>query len=137
MKLIITALFAVFTLVLAPGCTKQEVKEGAKQLLCDSGKAAATVVAVQITAELSCSNIAAIKASIEEKLISLKVCEKPEEKGEGIVAKSAVGNLVCGTVVEGLFAGGMSQLPKEWGCTGGPLLTEAKIKIIEACKTAL
>ena len=134
MKLIVAVLMS-FTLVLASGCTKEDAKENAKAVVCETGKAAATIVSVQIAAELSCSNAAAIKATIEEKLMSLKVCEKPEENA--IAAKSVVGNLVCGTVVEGLFVGGMSQLPTEWGCTGGPLVAEAKAKMIEACQKAL
>lgn len=117
------------------GCTKEEVKDK----LCDTGKTAATIVAAQVSTELACSNVAAVKASIEEKLISLKICEavKPGENGANLLgAKSAIGEALCTPVIEGLFAGGLTQLPKDWGCTGGELAADAKAKLIAACSKA-
>lgn len=118
-------LFFLLALVLGlSACTKQE----AKDKLCDAGKTVATVLAAQAAVELECTNTAAIKASIEKKLIDLKVCEAK--------ADSVVGDILCGPVIEGLFIGAIEQLPAEWGCTGGPLAAEAKAKLIAACAKA-
>ena len=115
-------------------CTKEEVKEKA----CDASKLAASVVAIQASTELSCKNVDAIKATLEAKLIEAKVCELPAATpAQGIVAQSTVGETLCAPLVEGLFAGGISQLPKEWECTGGTLALEAKAKLIAACVKAI
>ena len=105
MKLFI-AMLSLFTLALM-GCTKEEVQ--AK--LCDTGKTVAAGVSTQLATELSCSNVDAIKASIEEKLVSLKVCESAEKKEEsvGIVAQSTLGDVVCAPLVEGILAGAVSS----------------------------
>lgn len=120
------------------GCTKEEVKDK----LCDTGKTAASIVAAQVSVELSCQNVDAIKTDIENKLISLKICEAAAAKTEASAAKglvstqSVVAEALCTPVIEGLFAGGVSQLPSAWGCTGGPLAAEAKAKLIAACSKA-
>lgn len=127
MKAFALVLFCLFFIT---GCTKDEVKGK----LCEAGKTAATVVATQLSVELSCSNMEAIKADMEEKLVKANICEKPEE---GTVAiKSAVGDAICAPVIEGFFSGAVTQLPAEWGCTGGPLADEAKAKLIAACSKA-
>ena len=132
----IVALAALFTLVLTSGCNKTEVKEGAQVVLCEAGKTASTVVAVQLALELGCSDTAAIKASLEEKLVSMKVCEKKDE-AVGFAAKSVIADAFCGPVVETLFAGGVAQIPPEWKCNGGQLVAEAKAKVIAACQKSL
>lgn len=106
-------------------CTKEEIKDK----ICETGKVGAAVVAVKISEELACSNVDAIKADLEAKLIDLKVCE--------VKAKSALGDAICGPMVEGLFVGGISQLPAAWNCTGGELAAELKAKLIAACEKAL
>ena len=50
-------------------CTKEEAKEK----LCETGKSVATVVSAHIATELACSNVDAIKADLEEKLVANKV----------------------------------------------------------------
>lgn len=105
-------------------CTKKEVKDK----LCDAGKTAATIVAAQAAVELECSNVAAIKADLEKKLVDLKVCEAKTE--------SVLGEALCRPVIEGLFLGAVGTLPAEWGCTGGELAATAKAKLIAACAKA-
>lgn len=131
-------LLAILVTFCIAGCTKEEVKSK----ICSAGKTAATIVAHQVSQDLACTNTDAIKASIEERLISLKICQAAEEKlAEGakqglISAKSAIGDALCAPVIEGLFAGGLTQLPQEWGCTGGTLAAEAKAKLIAECSKA-
>lgn len=133
MKALMIVLLSVFTLLTA-GCTKDDVKD----VLCDTGKAAATVMSLQVATELSCKNSAAIKASIEEKLVSLKICEKAEDakRERNMMAKSALGDALCAPVVAALFANGINSLPKEWECSGGALAEDAKAKLIAACSNA-
>lgn len=128
MKAII-ALFAVCVLALT-GCTKEEVKGK----VCEAGKTAATIVSAQVAVELSCQNEGAIRAAIEQKLVEAKVCEKPAEGA--ISTMGVVGEALCTPVITGLFAGGVSQIPAEWGCTGGKLADEAKAKLIALCSKA-
>ena len=114
-------IFVLFaSLLLATGCTKQDVQEK----VCDAGKAAAAVVASQIANELGCSNVSSIRADLEAKLVDAKMCE----------AKSAIGAAaICTPVIEGIIAGATTQLPPSWGCSGGPLAADLKDKLIAAC----
>lgn len=119
-------LLVFMSLTFLSGCTKEQVKDK----LCDAGKAAATVLAPMAATELKCSNTDAIKASIEKKLVDLKVCDAK--------VQSPLGEALCAPVINGLFLGAVSQLPSEWGCTGdGPMAEEAKAKLIAACAKAL
>jgi hypothetical protein len=128
-KLLLTAIVVTGLL----GCTKEEVKEKA----CDTAKMASTIVAAQVSAELACKNLAAVKQTIEDKLVEIKVCEAvvPAQNG-AMGAKSLLGEALCAPVIEGIFKGGISQLPKEWECSGGKLADEAKAKLVSACAKA-
>jgi len=126
MRSILFVAFFLFTV----GCTKTQVKEA----LCDSGKTAAAVVAVQIAQELNCSNVEAIKLDIEKKLIDVKICEAAEEKAKSV---ALIPEYICAPVIEGLFSGAIAQIPSSWGCTGGTLAAEAKAKLIASCSKAL
>lgn len=121
-------LILLFILAFLPSCI------GGGSVLCEAGKAAASVVAVGISAELACSNIAAIKTSLEEKLEATNICESTETKA---LNKSAIGLVICAPLIEGVFAGGISQLPKDWGCTGGGSIAELKAKLIASCQNAI
>ena len=101
-------LFFTFALMISTGCTKEQAKEK----VCDLGKTAATLVATQVATELSCKNVDAIKADIEAKLVESKLCEKAEEQ-KSMMLKSVIGDAICGPVVEGLFAGALTQLPEK------------------------
>lgn len=114
------------------GCTKKEVKGK----VCDTAKTAAAIVAAQTAVELGCKNVDAIKADLEKKLVDGKVCEPVPETGL-LSAKSAVGTLVCPPVIDGLFAGALTQIPASWECTGGPLVSDIRTKLIDACTKAL
>ncbi len=105
-----------------------------KKVLCDAGKATAAVVAVSIGTELACTHPEAIRASLEEKLFDTKICEKPEVEK----MLTPIGSLVCAPLIEGVFAGGVAQLPPEWGCTGsGGTLSELKARLIASCIKAI
>lgn len=133
----IVALVALFTLALTSGCGKTDIKDSAQVILCQTGKTASTVAAIQLAAELGCADTAAIKLSFEEKLVSLKVCEEKKDATASLVAKSVIADAFCGPVVESLFAGGIAQIPPEWKCTGGNLAADAKAKVIAACLKSL
>ena len=135
MRNILLTLVTVFAFV---GCTKTEVQEK----ICDGAKTASAIVAAQVSIELACSNVDAIKKSIEDKLAEGKICVKAEEqkvadatvaaKG-GMQLMGVISDALCTPVIEGMFAGGIQQLPKDWGCTGGQMATDFKAKMIAAC----
>lgn len=128
----ILLLLSVFLFI---GCTKTD--------LCETGKAAAGLLAAQISVQLECKNVDAVKADVEKKLIELKVCEAPPAPAPvvepaGLVKPlSAVGDVVCTSVITGLTSGLLTQIPSAWGCTGGKLTDEIKAKLLEACSKAL
>lgn len=123
-NIILLVAFAIATV----SCTKDEIKDQ----ICEAGKVGTAVVAVKLSEELACTNLEAIKVDLEAKLVDLKLCPKVEG-----LAKSAIGDAICGPMVEGLVGGSLTQLPAAWGCTGGPLADEVKAKLIAACKKAL
>lgn len=117
----------LLALVLTASCSKDS--------LCDTGKVVSGVVAAQVGSQLSCSNIDAVKADIDKQLIKLNVCE--EKPVAAVATKGAVGDVICKPLIDALFGAGISQIPSEWGCTGGPLADEAKAKLVEACTNAI
>lgn len=134
MRLLISMIFLFATL--SAGCTK----EAAKEVLCDTGKTASAILSAQIAVQLDCKNVDAIRADVDKKLIDLKVCEapKPPAPAPGVISSmSAVGDVICKPVVDALFAGALTQIPATWGCTGGKLAEDAKLKILAACSKAL
>lgn len=133
MKFLICFLFLFATL----GCTK----EAAKEVLCDTGKTASALLSAQVAMQLDCKNVDAIRADIEKKLVDLKVCEAPKPMPTlapgALTAMSAVGDVVCKPIVEAIFAGMLTQVPVGWGCSGGKLADDAKLKLLAACSKAL
>jgi len=121
----------MFVLALAfTGCTKTQT--------CDLGKTATSLVAAQISTSLECKNLDAVKADIEKKLVDLKICEaKPEATAQTMAAKSAIGDVICKPVIDGLTAGLIGQIPKAWECSGGSVTEDLKLKLLEACNKAL
>ncbi len=108
--------------------------------MCDTGKTAAGLLSAQIAVQLECKDVDAIKADVEKKLVELKVCEAPAPvvQPAGMVKPlSAIGDVVCTSVVTGLTTGLLTQIPSAWGCTGGKLTDELKTKLLEACSKAL
>lgn len=117
-------LFLVFAFTLVVGCTKTQK--------CDLGESAASLVAAQIATTLECKNLSAVKTDVEKKLVDLKICEKKEQ-----AAKSAIGDLICKPVIDGMVSGLVGQIPKTWECTGGQISEDLKTKLVEACNKAL
>lgn len=116
------------------GCTQ------AKPVVCDLSKSVSSLVAAQISTQLTCKNLDAVKASIDAQLVKLKLCDQPAPaiiaKG-AISTQSAIGSAICGPVVEALSAGVLSTLPGEWGCTGGPITDPLKAQLLAACIKAI
>jgi len=120
------------------GCTKDQAKE----TLCSTGKAAASLMAVQVSVQLECKNVAAIQSDLEKKLTDLKVCSAPAPtpapvSAMSMKAMSGVGSVVCKPLVDALFAGVLVQIPAAWECSGGKISEDAKTKLLEACSKAL
>lgn len=116
------------------GCTKDE----AKVVLCDTGKTAAGFVSTTIAVQLECKNQDAIRADVEAKLVDLKICEAPKPAPEGKVGiQSAIGDVICKPVIDGLVAGLLTQIPSKWECSGGKVTDDLKLKLLAACSKAL
>jgi hypothetical protein len=107
------------------GCTKDK----AKDVLCSTGKAAASLIAAQVAVQLDCKNVGAIQTELESKLVDLKICS-PTPAG-------AVGEVVCKPIIDALLAGVLTQVPASWECSGGQLGEDAKAKLLESCLKAL
>lgn len=131
MKFLIAFLlsFALF------GCTQT------KPLVCDLSKSVSSLVAAQISTQLTCKNLDAVKASVDAQLVKLKLCDQPAPAiiaAKGAMAtKSVIGDTICGPVIEGLLAGVLSTLPTEWACSGGPVTDSVKVQLLAACQKAL
>lgn len=122
-----------WTIVLAfffiGGCTKSQ--------LCDAGKTASGLLAAQVAVQLDCKNTDAIRADIDKLLVEKKVCEVQEaQKTSAVRTLISVGDVICQPVIEGLTASLLSQVPAAWGCSGGKVTEEIKLKLAEACAKA-
>ena len=137
MKLFLLGIALMFSMIACNKEQKEQVKEVVVEKICDAGKAATAVVAVQVSNELSCKNVAAIKATLEAKVLEIKACEKPAQPVVGVAAKSVVGDLLCAPLINAIFAQGIAQFPKEWECTGDKLADTQKAKLIENCLKSL
>lgn len=124
MKILFLITFFIFGLV---GCSKSTV--------CDAGKVASGLVAVQVAANLDCKQIDLVKADIEKKLVDLKICEAPTPTTT-VMAVNAIGDAICKPVIDGLVAGLLTQVPQAWECSGGKITDEIKIKLMLACGKA-
>lgn len=129
MKMLLVCILSLCFLTV--GCTKDEVKDK----ICDLGKNASESLATQVASSLSCSNKDAIVADIQEKLVDLKVCE--EKPASDLTTKSAIGNVICPLVVEALVGGAVKQIPEKWGCTGGQVTEDLKLKLLAECTKVL
>ncbi len=134
--------FAVFALAMTAGCTKDAAKDAGNVVACAVQDVVTTTTAVAIAAPdvLNCQDTAAIKAFLNEKASGLNICKKDEAPAttQGLVsAKSAIGDLVCATLVTSLEMQINSAIPADWKCAGGKITAEAKAKILEKCQQAL
>lgn len=100
--------------------------------VCDVQKAVTSVAASTVASQLSCKNLDAVKASIDKEVAKLNLCKAPESE-----QKAALGDVICGPLVEALGAGVLSALPSDWECSGGVPMAEVKAKLLDACKKAL
>ncbi len=119
------------------GCTKTP-----PPIACDLSKAVSSLVSAQVVTQLTCKNFEAVKATIDAKLVEIKVCEAavaaqaaPAKAVVGTM--SSVGDVVCAPVIAALSAGALAQIPAEWGCTGGPLTDSLKAQLLAACIKAI
>lgn len=129
-------LFGFLSAFLTTGCTKSN------PVVCDVSKSVSSLVAAQISSQLTCKNLDAVKASLDKQLEAIKVCEKAEAAAQpapGTVStQGVVGNAICGPVIEAVVALGASQLPAEWQCSGsGPITDSLKLQLIAACQKAI
>lgn len=128
-------LFSLIILAFLMGCTSSGGT--ANTVLCDAGKATASVVATGISTALSCSNVAAITATLQTKLQATSICQATSSTSAAFTQKSVVGNLICPPVINSLFSGGLSQIPPEWGCTGGATLSTLQATLIATCEKSI
>ena len=112
----------LFMMLLISGCTK-----GVKPL-CEIGKLGTEVLADQVATQLSCKNKTAIKATMDQKLVDLKVCEQPNS------ATSVIGDIVCPRLIPGLMGIITNKIPAEWECSGGDLKDGLQDYLLKACK---
>jgi len=108
------------------GCTKQE----AAPVVCDVLFKSVTGAAGGVASALGCSNVAAVAATLSQPVMSLSLCSGTQTSG-------LVGDMVCGKATETILSIGLSQLPAEWKCTGGPLGDKAKEIITSKCKESV
>ncbi len=120
---LLAMLLLVFTFI---GCTSKST--------CDFGKSVTGLVAAQLTTTLACKNLDAVKADIDKRLVDLKICEKAPSTMQ---VKSAVGDVICKPLIDGLIGGLVGQIPSAWECTGGQVGEDLKAKLVEACSKAL
>lgn len=121
---------AIFMVVGLAGCSLF------KNAGCDVSKALSTTMSGEITKQLTCKNTDAIKASLDEQLVKLKVCEKKEE---AVAAKALIdaGTLICAPVVEAVLGTAVAQIPTTWECSGaGPIPDKLRADLLELCKKA-
>lgn len=135
-------MFVVFALALTAGCTKEGAKDTGNAVVCAVQDVVTTTTAVAIAAPdvLDCKDTAAIKKFLDGKASGLNLCKKDEAPAaaQGLVsAKSAVGDLVCATLIASLESQALGAIPADWQCTGGKITEEAKAKILEKCKNVL
>lgn len=102
------------------GCTKTP------EPVCTVAKTISSHVASEIATQLSCSNVDAIKATLDQKLVDLKVC--------GLAAESIIGEVICPPLIEALLTGALANVPAAWGCSGGPAKEGLKDLLLVACK---
>lgn len=115
------------------------------QVLCDLGKSVSSLVAAQVATQLTCKNLDAVKADLDAQIAKIKIsgtgiCEMPAPAPQpvgAISAQGAIGDVICGPVVDSLAAGLLVQIPAAWGCTGGPLTDTIKLQLLTACKKAI
>jgi len=108
------------------GCTKQE----AAPIVCDVLFKSVTASAAGVASALGCSDIAAVAATLSKPVLSLSLCSTTQTSG-------LVGDMVCGKATDTIMSIGLSQLPAEWKCTGGPLGNKAKEIITAKCKESV
>lgn len=125
-------LMFLFTFLFAVGCTST------KTVVCDLSKSVSSLVAAQISTQLTCKNLDAVKASIDAELAKTKLCDATPVAAAALVKpQSVIGDAVCGPVIDGLTAGVLTQVPASWGCAGGPLTDSVKAQLLAACQKAI
>lgn len=110
---------------LAVSCTKNPV--------CDIAKTTAGVLATEVGKALDCSDQAAIKQTLEDQLVKIKVCKAPDENA----AMSPIGDFVCEPLVSGVIEAASGQIPATWKCSGGVAKDQVKAKLLELCQNTL
>lgn len=123
------ALAAIFTLLVLGAIIINVTSCTEKSPACAVAKVVGSHVTDEIATQINCSNKDAIKADVDAQLMKLKVCDKVE-------ASSVFAGLICTPLVDGLIGGAVQKIPASWGCSGGPLADELKVKLIDACKKA-
>jgi len=106
------------------GCTK------GSSPACEVGKTVTAVVADQIATQLACKNKSAIEATLNQKLVDLKLCEKPS-------ASSVIGEIICPSLVSSVISQITVKIPSEWQCSGGTVKDDLKNYLLAACRSSI
>jgi hypothetical protein len=120
MKHIIATILIFFCM----GCTKTKP-------LCEVSKLGTEILADQIAVQLDCKNPMAIKATLEQKLIDMKVCEAPH------TTYSAIGDIICPRLIPAVIGTISKKIPAEWECAGGEVKDTLAKYLLDECKKAL
>lgn len=112
-----------FLLLFVVGCTS------GTSPVCEVGKTVTGVVADQIATQLSCKNKVAIEASLNQKLVDLKLCAP--------AASSVIGEIICPSLVSSVVNQIAIKIPAEWQCSGGTVKDDLKNYLLAACRSSI
>lgn len=137
-------------LFLVAGCTKEAAKKDVNVVACALETTMTSLVSSAVGNTLACKNLDAVKADIKVQVEKLNICKEPTPtpapaapatamslSATTTTAKSNVGAIFCGPIVEGLMTSALTQIPQAWECTGGVPADKIKAVVLEACLKSL
>ncbi len=126
----------------------------AQPVVCDVSKAVSSLLAAQVATQLTCVNLDVVSADISAKVGAIQIGGQPicsavattqaafkvglvDKAGKAITQQSAIGDVICGPIIDALASGALAQIPTTWGCSGGPLTDTIKAQLLAACQKAI
>lgn len=141
-------LLGVLLVVSLFGCTKtNSTLTPIQQVGCEIESAVSTSFSAGVASAMSCTNQAAIQASLQTAFGNANLCAGPASavtaaqiktaKSLAVKPQGVVGNLACPIAVSSALGFLTNSVPSSWGCSASASASTLQSTLVSLCETAI
>lgn len=102
------------------------------QAVCTAQDRVVTASSNLLVAKLNCANPAAVRADVLTFVQKANMCKPADGNFKG-----PIGNLLCGTITDGVMVKLQGKIPPAWECTGGVAAADTRAQLLALCQKTL